>query len=60
MSVPTDPNSNLSIPFLGTATADQAGLEIRASSCHLNVYLVLQVIKNKEHKRRHPYELCEL
>ena len=49
MSVPTDPNPDLSRLCLSTATADQAG----QSKHHLSLECTL---KNQEHKR-HPNEL---
>jgi hypothetical protein len=49
MSVPTDPNPDLSRLCLSTATADQAG---RSEHC----LSLERTLKNQEHKR-HPNEL---
>jgi hypothetical protein len=49
MSVPTAPNSDLSILCLSTATADQAGRSEHRLSLE-------RILKNQEHKR-HPNEL---
>jgi hypothetical protein len=49
MSVPTDPNPDLSTLCLSTATADQAG----QPKHHLSLE---RTLKNQEHKR-HPNEL---
>ena len=45
MSVPTAPNSGLSILCLSTATADQAGRSEHRLSLE-------RILKNQEHKRR--------
>ncbi len=44
MSVPTDPNSDLSMLCLSTATADQAGRSehLLSLSLGLNVYLIIK------------------
>jgi hypothetical protein len=52
MSVPTDPNSDLSMLCLSTATADQAGRSEHLSSLE-------RILNNRVHKR-HLNELCAI
>jgi hypothetical protein len=62
MSVPTDPNSNLSLSRLSilrqsTATADQAGRSLW--QWQSIVVSLERILKNQEYKR-HPYALCTI